>query len=57
MTVEVSGGDRMGSSCGHYRDITNSKNLCFEYSVPELKGMSAEECVLLAIALDLEIDP
>ena len=44
----------MGSACTHYRNLTKSKKLCYEYSVPKLVGMSAEECVLLAIALDLE---
>ena len=44
----------MGSACTHYRDLTKSKNLCYELSVPKLVGMGAEECVLLAIALDLE---
>ena len=54
MASGVSGGDRMGSACTHYRAMTKSKYLCYEYSVPKLVGMSVEECVLLAIALDLE---
>ena len=44
----------MGKACSEYRKLAESKNLCFEYSVPKMVGMTAEECVLLAIAMDLE---
>ena len=31
-----------------------SKKLCFEYTLPKSMGLTPEECVLFASALDLE---
>ena len=43
------------NACDNYRDIqSESRKLCYEYCLPKIIGMSAEECVLFAIALDFE---
>ena len=45
----------VGKACTKYRELVSDKNLCYEYCVPKMVGMTAEECVLLAVALDYEI--
>ena len=45
-----------GKACEEYRNMQQSKNVCYEFNLPKMPGMTAEECLLLAIAVDLEHD-
>ena len=47
-------GITVGNACNEYRNLSESKNLCYEYCIPKMVGMSPEEVVLFAVALDLE---
>ena len=44
----------MGNACQEYRKIADCQNLCYEYTIPKPVGTSPEECVALAVALDIE---
>ena len=37
----------MGNACDEYRTLSESNNLCYEFHVPKIVGMLAEDAVLL----------
>lgn len=53
-TIYISGSPS-GNACQHYRSvIAKSKKLCYEYCFPKIIGLTPEEAILLAVALDYE---